>query len=271
MKVIVLLFLLSTLGSVFAGTVVLTGSCKTLVLNNTLNFSLLNSGNDSAYSVIVDPHISHAQVIGNYTASLLSPGSTLNFSIKLTNVTAKGTYVDYLIVAYQQGTSFFSVFFPCWLEFGVPATSELFVAATPYYANNSVELVNVTLMNGGEKSVDANVSLLLPPGVRAVGPSHYLLMISPATTSHLQFKIDIKSLSGVSLNGAVYASYYLNNISFATRPDVFLIAPMPAKHYPVGLFILYGAVAVIVIFGLFVLFIALRNRKRRQHKPQEGV
>ncbi|MGC9157218.1 MAG: CARDB domain-containing protein [Candidatus Micrarchaeia archaeon] len=259
------------LESAFAGTVVLTGSCKTLVLNNTLNFSLSNSGNDSAYSVIVNPYISGAQVVGNYSTNLLSPGSTFNFSIKLANVTAKGTYVDYIIVAYQQGTSFFSVFFPCWLEFGVPATSELFVATTPYYVNNSVELVNVTLMNGGEKSVDANVSLLLPPGVHAVGPSHYQLMLSPANTSHLQFKIDIKGLSGVSLTGAVYASYYLNNISFATRPDVFLIAPMPAKHYPISLLILYGAVAIIVIFGLFVFFIALRNRKRRQHKPQEGV
>jgi len=111
----------------FAGTVVLTGTCASVVKNNTVNFSIANSGNDSAYGLIVNPYISGANVIGNYSIARLDPGSTANFAVRLSNITAKGTYVDYFVVDYQQGSSFFSAMFPCWLEFGVSATSPIYL------------------------------------------------------------------------------------------------------------------------------------------------
>ena len=86
----------------FAGTVVLTGTCASVVKNNTVNFSIANSGNDSAYGLIVNPYISGANVIGNYSIARLDPGSTANFAVRLSNITAKGTYVDYFVVDYQQ-------------------------------------------------------------------------------------------------------------------------------------------------------------------------
>ncbi|MGC8676563.1 MAG: CARDB domain-containing protein [Candidatus Micrarchaeia archaeon] len=255
----------------FAGTVVLTGTCADVVKNSTVNFSIANSGNDSAYHLIVNPYISGANVIGNYSIARLNPGSAANFAVRLSNITAKGTYVDYFVVDYQQGNSFFSAMFSCWLEFGVSATSPIYLNSYFLYANSSVGLVNVSVMNAGTSLINATISLLVPAYVHVIGAASKQLTLVPGNVSHLQFKIDAKGMDGVSFDGAVYASYSRNGINFATQPSIFTFKPY-SSGFSVSKLIVYGAIAFILLFAIFVLFTALKNmRNAKSQRHQEGV
>ncbi len=269
MKIVVVLALFALFASSFAGTVTLTGTCKTFITNNSLSFSLANSGNDSAFDLIVNPYVTGANVVGNYSWSRLGPGSVANFSILLSNITAKGTYVDYIVVNYQQGNGFFSALFPCWLEFGVPATSQLYLSSAFSHVNASVGLVNVTLMDAGTSSVDANVSLLVPPYVHVIGPAFISLNIAPSKLVHTKFEIDTNNLHGIAFDGVVYASYSRNGINFATQPSIFKFAPV-SSGLSIGSLIVYGTIALIVLFAIFILIVHLRNRRgSTQHSREE--
>ena len=101
-----------TFGALNAGTVSLTGTCSHSLGNNTVLFSLENSGNDSAYNVHVLPSI-EGEGQRTYNLGTLEPKGYLYTYVNITNISAMGTYADYFTVAYQQDTQSFVAVFPC--------------------------------------------------------------------------------------------------------------------------------------------------------------
>jgi len=118
---------LAFLNLAHAGTVTLTGSCNATLVNSSIVFSLSNSGNDSAYNLIISPIIEGATPLNtSYAISMLPPGQTKTLSVKLTNFGLNGSYVDAFYVTYQQGFSFFSAVFPCLVYINKPTVSPIY-------------------------------------------------------------------------------------------------------------------------------------------------
>lgn len=257
-------------GTVLAGTVILTGTCTKVPTSNTILFSLQNSGNDTAYSLTLQPVVSNAVVIGNYSVSKLPPGSEINFTVRLANITARGIYGDYFIVAYEQGVNFFTAAFPCLLSFGnFNATSQILENAHFSAKNSSLGLLNVTLFNAGRKGINATVSVILPPFVSTIGNSTRAVYLSPFNTTKISFKLDLNEAVGLSFSGAVVASYYLNGLHFASLV-VFKGAQPKVLHMPLGSLIVYGAVAVTVLFVFLIIFVTIRSKAKKSVHREES-
>ncbi|MEM3212245.1 MAG: CARDB domain-containing protein [Candidatus Micrarchaeaceae archaeon] len=258
------------LGSALASTVVLTGTCSGIVKNNTMYFLLANSGNGTAYSVTVSPYIADATVIGNYSASKLTPGSSANFSIRLANVTAKGSYGAYFIVAYQQGTQFFTALFPCLLYFGnVTATSQLSISSTFRAINYSSGIVNVTLFNEKASNVSATVRLIVPPVIGIVGPAQKEMLLSPYNQSELHFYVNIERAQGASFTGMATAWYMHNDVNFSTI-SIFSGSQYVARH-DTKTIIIAASAAIVVLFVLFIIRASIRSRNRKKQQAIHGV
>ena len=138
---------LTFLNLAHAGTVILTGSCNATLVNSSIVFSLSNSGNDSAYNLIISPIVEGATPLNtSYSMNVLAPGQTKTIYVKLTNFGLNGSYVDAFYVTYQQGFSFFSAVFPCLVYINKLAVSPIYevVGTTPL---KNMVIVNVSLFN----------------------------------------------------------------------------------------------------------------------------
>ncbi len=250
----------------FAGTVVLTGSCTRFVTNNSFKFSITNSGNDSAYDLLINPYIANAAVAGNYSANILQPGTTANFSIRLSNVTAKGTYADYVVVTYSQGSSFFSTMFPCLLSFNNATTPEIYLSTSLYKVNSSVAAVNVSVFNAAKNNITANVSLLVPPFVSFEGPSSFSALLKPFSTYHFQFKLNLTNAKGISFTIAATASYIASKSHFAAMAILGVSQQAKTFSSNIGSVLLFGIAALIALLVLLIAFVFVRSRKKRREK-----
>ncbi|MEM3781382.1 MAG: CARDB domain-containing protein [Candidatus Micrarchaeaceae archaeon] len=250
------------LGTALASTVTLTGSCNGIVRNNTVQFSLANSGNGTALNVIVNPYIADAEVVGNYSLSDLVPNSSYNFSIRLTNVTAKGSYGDYFIVAYQQGTGFFSALFPCMMYFGnTSATSQLSVISSFSARNSSFGVVTVNLSNEKATNVTANVMLLVPPMVSVVGQAQRQVFLSAYKQSELRFYVNTTRAPGVSFAGAAVAWYQRGGVNFSTL-SVFSGYQYVAKRNT-GTIIIIASIVVLALVASLAVRAFLKGKSKK--------
>lgn len=251
-------------GVASAGTVTLTGVCVNPSLNSTaVNFTLTNSGNDTAYSLVMSPVVQNAQPSQNtYGANALGPQARLSLNVSFSNVNKRGARGAYFIVAYQQGGSVFTAVFPCLISFYVRTSSQ--VLLTPYISAgaNGNTTVRVSAFNAGQGTIQANVSLMLPPTFTFRGSRNYTLALGPYQTGNVTFLLGFP-LSGLqaSYGAAAVASYVASNLSYATLATFTISAQKPASAALSSLIL--GAAALAVLLVLALIFVSLRRKKRR--------
>ncbi|MDE1825740.1 MAG: hypothetical protein KGH61_04260 [Candidatus Micrarchaeota archaeon] len=257
-------------GIVSAGTVTITGICRNNLLpGNVLNFTLLNTGNDTAQNLILSPVLSgaHPQNL-TYPIPSLPPYVNVTTLIKVVNITRNGSFPDALILSYQQGTSTFQTIFPCIVDIGIGTSSQLYLS-TNTLASKGIVLINVSVVNGGAGELDANVSEFLPPQFSPTSPSSYIVDLGPYATKNLLFTAQYPSASA-SYTGAIGAQYFIDNVSYARMAPISIVASQPVEKGGTGYAILLVAALAIIIIGLIGRSaLKKKARHRRESKRQD--
>jgi hypothetical protein len=264
------LLLLLMFGLPGASTITLTGSCPSVVFPNSggyLYFTLLNSGNGAAGSLIISPVFAGANVSSStYSINSLNPGANYTFNISIDRTDINGTFAGYFIVEYQQSSSTQFATFPC--DFSVGKRSNSTISITSL-SNNGKEL-SATLYNMGSSQIAANLSIVAPPQF-SISPQSVEVTIKSNSQIRQQFDITEPQTNGTfAIIGIVsylsgnthYSSFYASSIeTSATANQQTGIASSLAQNLP----IVIVAIAILVILSLIVLSI-VRKRKKEKHK-----
>ncbi|MDE1823169.1 MAG: hypothetical protein KGI00_01160 [Candidatus Micrarchaeota archaeon] len=243
-----------------AGTVTLSGTCPSKLVNGNASFSLSNSGNESATSLIITLHF-----IGNVTSNKsvqigkIAPAQSLNVSVPVSGNGNSGTFGSYFLVAYRQDSSVFSAIFPCLIDIGNGTASQLLVNSEVVSKISGNSTVNVSVVNGGYTSINASVDLVLPIGLSAPFGSHKALLLGPSSRDGIFFPVTYPNGTG-SYAGAVVVSYQENGLNHASLSTITIGTQGLKKGMQLGALLEY---AVAIVFVAFVILI-LRARLRRK-------
>jgi len=268
---------LAFLNLAHAGTVILTGSCNATLVNSSIVFSLSNSGNDSAYNLIISPLVEGATLLNtSYPINVLAPDQTKTIYVKLTNFGLNGSYVDAFYVTYQQGFSFFSAVFPCLVYINKPTVSPIYEVVRTTPLKNMV-IVNVSLFNAARTPLNGTISLIVPPTLSFISNKSYGFTLQPYTNESFTFKLQSPN-NGASYSSAAVASFNMSNLHYSSMAT-FSITPYVANSALLSpLEITTLIVAIILLIALFLLARSIKNKKRRerehiheeQHMQEQG-
>jgi len=268
---------LAFLNLAHAGTVILTGSCNATLVNSSIVFSLSNSGNDSAYNLIISPLVEGATPLNtSYPINVLAPGQTKTIYVKLTNFGLNGSYVDAFYVTYQQGFSFFSAVFPCLVYINKPTVSPIYEVVRTTPLKNMV-IVNVSLFNAARTPINGTVSLVIPPTLSFISNKSYGFTLQPYTNESFTFKLQSPN-NGASYSSAAVANFNMSNLHYSSMAT-FSITPYVANSALLSpLEITAAVIAIILLMALFLLARSIKNKKRRerehiheeQHMQEQG-
>ncbi len=257
-------------GSAEAGTVILSGSCATATSNNSLTFILSNSGNDTAANLVLVPYLSGATAKSNlYSIPSIGENSTIKFNVSFSPRGLAGTYSDYFVLGYEQGSGQeFSALFPCLVSIEKDTVSEVYASAN-VTDMGKVQNVNVSIFNNGPFALQVNVSLLLPPTLIQNSTQNMSVELTPFMQKTLDFPVKTPP-SGSSYSAAVAVQYALKGEHYAYQ-TIFVISGHNAQnsasiysYLPFALMILAIAV-VLILLGRTVV----QRRKRSAQKTLE--
>lgn len=260
-----LLILLTEIAS--AGTVSLTGTCQSnLIGGNMLNFTLVNSGNDTAYNLQLSPVISGARPQNIvYTINALAPNANTKFLIPLLNISLQGTFIDAFVATYQQGSQVFTALFPCAINMGKSTTSAVFLSVNTF-SSGGIAIMNVSALNAINTNLTVNVSALFPPSFKFITRSSYLLSLGPLQTQKVQFVVNYPASQG-SYTGAVVDHYIYSNLSYASFAPIAISQSALSPKSAVSPLLL-GSIAVVAAIILLIARSILKNRKRHSAKNE---
>ena len=261
---IFMLALALLLGSAAAGTVTLTGSCVSRVLNgNTVQFGIINSGNDSAYSMLLAPVISGATPTSPiYNISALGPGEQKTINVTLENPLLRGAYVGYFIATYDQGAgSTFTAAFPCILYFYNTTISQILLSTNESLLSNGTVSVKVTATNAGSDAVNANVSIIVPPTLSQVSSPSFEVTLAPYATKTVTFYLTSLSTDQAAYGAAAAASYTAGGLGYAVLSK-FVVSFEKTSSGGVGDLLVVAVIAVIIVLLALLAFVFLKNRRK---------
>ncbi|MFP3289245.1 MAG: hypothetical protein RXO35_02335 [Candidatus Micrarchaeota archaeon] len=255
---------------VHAGTVTLTGSCNATLVNSSIVFSLSNSGNDSAYNLIISPIVEGATPINtSYAISVLPPGQEKTLFVKLTNFGLNGSYVDAFYVTYQQGFSFFSAVFPCLVFINKPTVSPIYEVVRTTPLKNMI-IVNVSLFNAARTPINGTIFLIIPPTLPFISNKSYGFTLQPYTNETFTFKLKSPN-TGASYSSAAVASFNISDLHYSSMVT-FSITPYVAKSLFLSpLEIIAIIIAIILLMAIFLLVKSIKDKKRHEHMHEEHV
>lgn len=245
-----------------AGTVTLTGTCPSSVVNGSANFMLNNSGNESATNLVITLHF-----IGNVTSnrsvqvSSIGPSQGINATLPVSGNGSRGTFGSYFLVAYSQDSSVFSAIFPCLIDVGNGTASQVLVQSGVVRDSGNSSTVKVTLVNGGYGTVNASVDLVLPLGIAPLAETDRTVSVSSTSKNSIGFPISYAGGSG-SYTGAVVASYQDKGVNYATLSAVAIDTNSKGSGIMPGTILEYAVIAVVVLF-LLLIGRSLLSRRRR--------
>lgn len=264
-KLLIYLFsIVFLIGITSAGTVSITGTCSSNLLpGNLLNFTVINTGNDTAYGAILSPFISGANPQNNsYPIGSLTPNIYFKTLIPLLEISEMGTYVNYFILTYQQGTSAFTALFPCLTNVGRPTTSGVYLTVNGS-SNGGTTTINVSVFNGVRDNFTVNVSALFPPSFQFIGSKSYLVTLGPYQTKQVQFLMKYPA-GQASYTGAIAEEYSAGNLSYSSFATVTILSSSQQSQTPLNWVLIGGG----VLFAALVLLIIRSALKRK--KPAEN-
>lgn len=236
-------------GSTQAGTVILSGTCTGAVSNNNFTFTLANSGNDSAVNLVLVPYLSGAIAKNSvYNLPSIGENSTTEFEVNFSRSGLEGTYSDYFILGYEQGSGQeFSALFPCLASVGKRTISEVY-ATTNVTNKGKVQEVNVSLFNNGPQVLQADVSLLLPPAIAQSSQTNLSITLTPFAQKSLNFSVKTPP-SGESYSAAVGIQYVSGGEHYASQ-SIFVVSGQNAAGSTDTYSYLPFALIIIVILAV---------------------
>lgn len=250
------------LGAASAGTVTLSGTCSVATNNSSsFNFTIANSGNDTASNLVLTPSIFGAKPSNSsYVVQYLGPGSQMTFNISVTNIAEPGAHAVYVTAVYQQGSSsVFTTLFPCVVPLLVPTASQVLLAVNTTIGSSGNEVVTALLHNGGANAADVNVSLVVPPTLTYASPKSYVISLAPYGNANATFQFTLPKSQEASYIGVVFASYSNSNMLFTTGRTLLVLPPGPLSY---SVYLIAGAVALVVIVAALIVYSIFRKRRK---------
>ncbi len=248
-----------------AYTVTLTGGCPLSTItpsHNYITFNLSNSGDGPAQQVAILPHIIGADT--NASALLLAAINASSYNVSrvyLQNVSESGTYVDYFLVSYQQGSNTYVTTYPCMVYINKYSQSTILLSEATQRGN----AVDVSLLNYGTYPIDANLSLIMSPLYETNGTAYKELTLAPGETVNTSFSI--KPILGNSSYAAGVAAQYLHNGTHYAALRTLLLTSQKTRLFTFGMLELAIIAAIVVIVALIIASIFVSRKKKRQGKP----
>jgi len=257
-----LLLLTLLTGIASAGTVSLTGTCQSdLMPGNTVNFLLVNTGNETAYNLQLSPIITGASPQNlSYPVNVLTPTINTLFLIPLLNISTLGTYIDAFVATYQQGSQVFTALFPCTINMGKATTSAVFLSVNTF-SGSGTSIMNVSALNAIDANLTVNVSSLFPPSFTFVTARSYLLELGPYQTKKVQFVVQYPTSQG-SYTGAIVDHYVYANLSYASFAPIQISQSAPAAQSGISP-LLIGGIAVGAAMVLLIARSIIKNKKKQ--------
>ncbi len=258
LKLAFLLVLITSVGIAYAGTVTLTGTCTQQLNQNALSFSLHNSGNDSAFDVVVVPVMGSLRGAA-YESNSLGPGRTFNFTEPIVQH-ANGSYAYYFTTSYEQGSSSFDAVFPCMARFGNNANGDIGLGYSVSQDGMNYT-VYVSVQNNGSADITDNVSLMLPQSFVYVSQPFELVNASAHGTAGASFTV--RSSAAGSYSGAAVSNYQVNGTNIASMISI-VLAPEGTAQGPVSgvsVLSLFELSSIIIIVMLLLLIARAIARK----------
>ncbi|MCL4373740.1 MAG: hypothetical protein M1360_02560 [Candidatus Marsarchaeota archaeon] len=249
-------------------TVTLTGTCPSFVTNSSnsyFNFSLYNSGNGVASDFVAEPLFGGFSTY-NSTLSLqsLGPNSTYYFSFKLKNFTMPGSYVEAVIISYQQGGSSFATMYPC-LTNVKKAANGLIIATS---ASLSDGKLNATMLNLANYTINGTVKVFAPP-MFAVKPQYLNISVPPFGTRAVNFSMATPKYSNATIPIAISTSYEKDGLHYASIYTIDSIIH-PSK-VPLMSYTEIGIILIIAIVVVLIIFSVMRGKGKRTGKKVAAV
>ncbi len=245
----------------FAGTVTWTGTCAGVPVNGSIYFHLANSGNDSAYNVLLTPRLVDATPSNSsYSIGTVSGGGNSTTYIKLANTSGAGTSADYFSLSYSQDGSNFAAVFPCMLTLGgTPTVSQLNITSHTS-SSSGKSYINVRIYNPGNATIDANVLIVLPQTFTFISNASVPVIINASSSRNVSFEVQAPGGGSGSYSGAIAANYKLNGLNYGSM-HTFLIAETGQSSPGISLVLIVEILVAIAALILLVRIARLAIRK----------
>ncbi len=273
MRVALLLaVVLMAMGSAMASTVTLRGACSTYASGNYLNFTINNSGNGTAFDVILTPNLEYATpAYAAYYMGNLTPNSSKGIRIGMENISMQGTFVNYMIAAYGQGNGqVFTAMFPCITYIGNATQSVLYLSADSTTGNGAAH-IGINVLNGGGIPLNVTLSLILPPDFSYPTGSQKDILLGPYGSGGGNFTVGFTPGDAI-YSGAAAAQYTYKGKHYASMVlfEVSTAQPQGVVSALISYLPLIVTAVIAVLFAFMVFRIARRRmrngRKEQQHK-----
>ncbi|MGC8652067.1 MAG: hypothetical protein ACP5UH_02345 [Candidatus Micrarchaeia archaeon] len=271
-KMIIYALVLSMLGMGVSGaltTVTLSGTCSGGIVNASnpyFNFSLFNSGNGFASSIIAEPLFNGFSTYNStFALQSLGPNSTYRFIFKLKNFSTPGSYVESIILSYRQGTSSFTTMYSCIASVGKQARS-LLTMPNGFLKDGKL---NTTVLNIANYTINSTVKIYAPP-LFVVQPSSINISVKPFAAKTVIFNISMPKYNNATMPIGVGVSYINDGTHYASLSLV--NAVLSNAKAPLMSYTEIGAIAVILVIVALIIVSATRARKaKKRAAPPESA
>ncbi|MDE1868407.1 MAG: hypothetical protein KGH60_00340 [Candidatus Micrarchaeota archaeon] len=266
-KILALTAVLAVLASstAMASTVTLRGSCAPNYLvnqtNNYIPFNITNLGNGTATNLLIVPVLQGAST-PNATISIpiAGPGSSYAEKIFTSNYTVPGSYAEYFVTRYSQGTDTFVTIYPCLINIGQRAQSLLNILNI----NATSTLLNVSIANIATNSISMTVAAESPPTFTISSPVRNIT-IGPYTHTYISFNVTSPKYTSSSFPVAVSASYVQNGIHYATLGITTIRFGAASGGAQPGSSVNWFGILIIAVIIALIILIALSVLRKRRH------
>lgn len=247
-----------------AGTVTLTGTCRSnLNQNGSINFSIANSGTESASSVVLQSYYAFSdKLTGTYSTSQISPDKAALFDINSSIGNNTGSFAYYFLVTYQQGTQLFTVVFPCVVQNHGAHLSLLGISnVTVQDINSTTAKVNGSIYSFSSKSISGNITLILPPELERNGSRISSFAITPYQYHNFTLYSNLPSQNN-TYSGAVALEYSSNGTTYSSVYIIKITPYSAGQNQLKGYLVQAAIIAIIIIIALLILRQRIMRKRR---------
>ena len=251
-----------------AGTVTLTGTCQSnLNPNGSINFSIANSGTESASSVVLQSYYAFSnKLTGTYSNSQISPDNAAIFDINSSIGNNTGSFAYYFLVTYQQGTQLFTVVFPCVVQnHGTHLALAGINNVTVKDINSTTAMVNGSIYSFSSNSIRGNITLILPPELERNGSRISRFTVNPYQYQNFTLYANLPTQNN-TYSGAVALEYSSNGTTYSSV-YILKIVPYSSGQNQLKAYLVQAAIIAIIIM-IALLFLRQRILKKKR-APQE--
>ncbi len=253
-----------------AGTVTLTGTCQSNInRNGSINFSISNSGTDSASAVLLQSYSAFSnKLTGSYSANQIGPGRTAFFEINSSMGNRTGSFAYSFLLTYQQNTQIFTVVFPCVVQSnGTSASLAAISNVSVQDVNSTTEKISGSIYSFSQSPISGNLTLILPPALKP--KSNTTISFTANPYSYYNFTLYANAPSQNNTYSGAVALQYSDNGTTHSYVSIIKIIPYSANQGQLKAYLIQGAILAVIAIILILVARQRIIKRKKQNVSQE--